>query len=71
MPRYIRDTEIKDGSDQVLVGKFTMHGVTKDVWQPPFEAPKARSRVRMGNTIVGFEVNAKLADTQGLWPDLE
>jgi polyisoprenoid-binding protein YceI len=48
----------KDGSDQVLVGKFTMHGVTKDVSLPyrlkgPIKGP-------MGNTIVGLEVNAKL-----------
>jgi polyisoprenoid-binding protein YceI len=42
----------------VLVGKFTMHGVTKDVSLPyrlkgPIKGP-------MGNTIVGLEVNAKL-----------
>jgi polyisoprenoid-binding protein YceI len=54
-----QSTEIKrDGSDQVLVGKFTMHGVTKDVSLPyrlkgPIKGP-------MGNTIVGLEVNAKL-----------
>ena len=52
-------TEIKkDGSDQVLVGKFTMHGVTKDV-SLPFKL-KGPIKVPMGNTIVGFEVNAKL-----------
>ncbi len=52
-------TEIKkDGSDQVLVGKFTMHGVTKDV-SLPFKL-KGPIKGPMGNTIVGFEVNAKL-----------
>jgi polyisoprenoid-binding protein YceI len=52
-------TEIKkDGSDQVLVGKFTMHGVTKDV-SLPFKL-KGPIKGPMGNTIVGLEVNAKL-----------
>ena len=52
-------TEIKkDGSDQVLVGKFTMHGVTKDV-SLPFKI-KGPIKGPMGNTIVGLEVNAKL-----------
>ena len=48
----------KDGNDQVLVGKFTMHGVTKEVALPfklkgPIKGP-------MGNTIAALEVNAKL-----------
>ena len=52
-------TEIKkDGSDQALVGKFTMHGVTKDV-SLPFKL-KGPIKGPMGNTIVGLEVNAKL-----------
>ena len=52
-------TEIKkDGSDQVLVGKFTMHGVTKDV-SLPFKL-KGPIKGPMGNTVVGLEVNAKL-----------
>jgi polyisoprenoid-binding protein YceI len=52
-------TEIKkDGSDQVLVGKFTMHGVTKDV-SLPFKL-KGPIKGPMDNTIVGLEVNAKL-----------
>jgi polyisoprenoid-binding protein YceI len=52
-------TEIKkDGSEQVLVGKFTMHGVTKDV-SLPFKL-KGPIKGPMGNTIVGLEVNAKL-----------
>ena len=52
-------TEIKkDGSDQVLVGKFAMHGVTKDV-SLPFKL-KGPIKGPMGNTIVGLEVNAKL-----------
>jgi polyisoprenoid-binding protein YceI len=52
-------TEIKkDGDNQVLVGKFTMHGVTKDVSLPctlkgPIKSP-------MGGTIFGLEVNAKI-----------
>jgi len=52
-------TEIKkDGNSQVLVGKFTMHGVTKEVSLPftlkgPIKGP-------MGNTILGLEINAKL-----------
>ena len=52
-------TEVKkDGNGQVLIGKFTMHGVTKDVSLPftlkgPIKSP-------MGGTIMGFEVNAKL-----------
>jgi polyisoprenoid-binding protein YceI len=52
-------TEVKkDGNSQVLVGKFTMHGVTKEVSLPftlkgPIKGP-------MGNTIVGLEINAKL-----------
>jgi polyisoprenoid-binding protein YceI len=48
----------KDGSDQVLVGKFTMHGVTKDV-SLPFKL-KGPIKGPMGNTVVGLEVNAKL-----------
>jgi len=52
-------TEIKkDGSDQVLVGKFNMHGVTKDV-SLPFKL-KGPIKGPMGNTVVGLEVNAKL-----------
>jgi len=52
-------TEVrKDGSDQVLVGKFTMHGVTKDV-SLPFKL-KGPIKGPMGNMIVGLEVNAKL-----------
>lgn len=52
-------TEIKkDGSDQVLVGKFTMHGVTKEV-SLPFKL-KGPIKGPMGNTIVALEVNAKL-----------
>ena len=52
-------TEIKkDGSDQVLVGKFNMHGVTKDV-SLPFKL-KGPIKGPLGNTIVGLEVNAKL-----------
>src|SRR6266404_2440067 len=48
----------KDSNGQVLVGKFTMHGVTKDVSLPftlkgPVKGP-------MGGTIMGLEVNAKL-----------
>ena len=52
-------TEVKkDGNGQVLVGKFTMHGVTKDVSLPftlkgPVKGP-------MGGTIMGFEVTGKL-----------
>lgn len=48
----------KDGSAQVLVGKFTMHGVTKEV-SLPFKL-KGPIKGPMGNTIVGLEVNAKL-----------
>ena len=52
-------TEIKkDGNDQLLVGKFTMHGVTKDV-SLPFKL-KGPIKGPLGNTIVGLEVNAKL-----------
>jgi polyisoprenoid-binding protein YceI len=52
-------TEIKkDGSDQVLVGKFTMHGVTKEV-SLPFKL-KGPIKGPMGNTVVALEVNAKL-----------
>ena len=52
-------TEVKkDGNSQVLVGKFTMHGVTKEVSLPftlkgPVKGP-------MGGTIMGFEVTGKL-----------
>ena len=48
----------KDGNGHVLMGKFTMHGVTKDVSLPftlkgPIKSP-------MGGTILGLEVNAKI-----------
>jgi polyisoprenoid-binding protein YceI len=52
-------TEVKkDGSGLVLVGKFTMHGVTKDISLPctlkgPIKSP-------MGGTLFGLEVNAKI-----------
>ena len=47
----------KEGNDQVLVGKFTMHGVTKEVSLPfklkgPIQA--------MGGTRLALSVNAKL-----------
>lgn len=52
-------TEIKkDGGDQVLVGKFTMRGVTKEV-SLPFKL-KGPIKGPMGNTVVALEVNAKL-----------
>jgi polyisoprenoid-binding protein YceI len=52
-------TEVKkDGNDQVLVGKFTMHGVTKEV-SLPFKL-KGPIKGPMGNTILGLEINAKL-----------
>ncbi len=48
----------KDGNGQVLVGKFTMHGVTKDVSLPftvkgPIKSP-------MGGMVMGLEINAKI-----------
>jgi polyisoprenoid-binding protein YceI len=48
----------KDGNGHVLMGKFTMHGVTKDVSLPftlkgPIKSP-------MVGTILGLEVNAKI-----------
>jgi len=48
----------KDGNTMVLVGKFTMHGVTKDVSLPftvkgPIKSP-------MGGTVMGLEINAKI-----------
>jgi len=48
----------KDGNGHVLMGKFTMHGVTKDVSLPftlkgPIKSP-------VGGTILGLEVNAKI-----------
>jgi polyisoprenoid-binding protein YceI len=52
-------TEVKkDGNTQVLVGKFTMHGVTKDVSLPftlkgPIKSP-------MGGSVMGLEINAKI-----------
>ncbi len=52
-------TEVKkDGGNQVLVGKFTMHGVTKEVSLPftlkgPIKSP-------MGGSVMGLEVNAKI-----------
>jgi polyisoprenoid-binding protein YceI len=52
-------TEVKkDGNGMLLVGKFTMHGVTKDVSLPctlkgPIKSP-------MGGMIMGLEINAKL-----------
>jgi polyisoprenoid-binding protein YceI len=47
----------KEGNDQVLVGKFTMHGVTKEVLLPfklkgPIQA--------MGSTRLALAVNVKL-----------
>lgn len=47
----------KEGNDQILVGKFTMHGVTKEVPLPfklkgPIQA--------MGGTRLALAVNAKL-----------
>ena len=48
----------KDGNGMVLVGKFTMHGVTKDVSLPC--ALKGPIKSPMGGTIMGLEVNAKL-----------
>jgi polyisoprenoid-binding protein YceI len=52
-------TEVKkDGGNMLLVGKFTMHGVTKDVSLPftvkgPIKSP-------MGGMVMGLEINAKL-----------
>lgn len=52
-------SEVKrDANGLVLVGKFTMHGVTKDVSLPctlkgPIKSP-------MGGMVMGLEVNAKL-----------
>ncbi len=48
----------KDGNNMVLVGKFTMHGVTKDVSLPftvkgPIKSP-------MGGMVMGLEINAKI-----------
>jgi polyisoprenoid-binding protein YceI len=48
----------KDAGGTVLVGKFTMHGVTKDVSLPftvkgPIKSP-------MGGMVMGLEINAKI-----------
>jgi polyisoprenoid-binding protein YceI len=48
----------KDGNNMVLAGKFTMHGVTKDVSLPftvkgPIKSP-------MGGMVMGLEINAKI-----------
>ena len=48
----------KEGGGQVLVGKFTMHGVTKDV-SLPFTL-KGPIKTPMGGTALGLEVTAKL-----------
>jgi polyisoprenoid-binding protein YceI len=48
----------KDGNQQVLVGKFTMHGVTKDVSLPV--TVKGPIKDPWGNTRIGLEVNTKL-----------
>lgn len=48
----------KDGNQQVLVGKFTLHGVTKDVSLPV--SVKGPIKDPWGNTRVGLEVNTKL-----------
>ena len=44
----------KDGNQQVLVGKFTMHGVTKDVSLP------ATVKVSPGHVQVNFHRRAHL-----------
>ena len=48
----------KDGNQQVLAGKFTMHGVTKDVSLPV--TVKGPIKDPWGNTRIGLEVNTKL-----------
>ena len=52
-------TEVKkDGNQQVLVGKFTMHGVTKEVSLPV--TVKGPIKDPWGNMRLGLEVNTKL-----------
>jgi len=48
----------KDGNGQVLIGKFTMHGVTKDV-SLPFTV-KGPIKNPMGGMVIGLEINAKI-----------
>jgi polyisoprenoid-binding protein YceI len=48
----------KDGNQQVLVGKFTMHGVTKEVSLPV--TVKGPIKDPWGNLRLGLEVNTKL-----------
>jgi len=48
----------KHSNGQVLVGKFTMHGVTKDISLPfTFKGP---IKSPMGGMIMGLEINAKI-----------